>query len=85
MLASQYHFDANRVTVTQVTANLGAMAGGTLCGYYSQVVGRRFMMLILCFIGGALLYPYTFVSGNGILAAAFFEQFCVQGIFGVVP
>lgn len=85
MLENQYQFDSNRVTVTQVVANLGAMAGGTICGYYSQVVGRRFMMFILSIVGGALLYPYTFVSNNGILAAAFFEQFCVQGIFGVVP
>ena len=85
MLQNQYQFDANRVTVTQVVANLGAMTGGTLCGYSSQAIGRRFTMFVLCIIGGALLYPYSFVSSNAILAAAFFEQFCVQGIFGVVP
>lgn len=85
MLENQYQFDANRVTVTQVVANLGAMAGGTIMGYTSQIVGRRFTMLVLTVIGGALLYPYTFVSSSAILAAAFFEQFCVQGIWGVVP
>ncbi|KAF2102784.1 MFS general substrate transporter [Rhizodiscina lignyota] len=85
MLSNQYQFSANRVTVTQVVANLGAMMGGTTGGFMSQIVGRRFTILVLCIIGGALLYPYTFVSNNGILAAAFFEQFCVQGIFGVVP
>lgn len=53
-------------------------------------------------IGGALLYPYSFVGNKryfhprhilnnrmtllySIMAAAFFEQFCVQGAWGVVP
>lgn len=39
----------------------------------------------MCVIGGALLYPYTFVSSNAIIAAAFFQQFCVQGAWGVIP
>jgi len=30
-------------------------------------------------------YPYTFVSNKSISAAAFFEQFCVQGAWGVIP
>lgn len=53
-------------------------------------------------VGGALLYPYSFVGNKGyvdqshvlshqitfpysVMAAAFFEQFCVQGAWGVVP
>jgi SHS family lactate transporter-like MFS transporter len=36
-------------------------------------------------LGGALLYPYCFVSDTKIIAAAFFEQFCVQGAWGVIP
>lgn len=39
----------------------------------------------MCFIGGALLYPYTFTSSTKVIAAAFFEQFCVQGAWGVIP
>ncbi len=85
MLSNQYDFSANRSTVVLVMANLGAMIGGTFCGYMSQIFGRRFVML-LCFIGGAgVLWPYTFVSNNGIIAAAFFEYFCVQGAWGVIP
>ncbi|KAK5074880.1 Carboxylic acid transporter [Lithohypha guttulata] len=85
MLTNQYRFSANRVTVTQVVANLGAMTGGTLVGYTSQAVGRRLSIIVICIIGGALLYPYTFTSSNAVIAAAFFEQFCVQGAWGVIP
>ncbi|KZF23323.1 carboxylic acid transporter protein-like protein [Xylona heveae TC161] len=85
MLTNQYNFSANAVTVTQVVANLGAMAGGTTIGYSSQIFGRRFSIIFICVIGGALLYPYTFVSNKGVIAAAFFQQFCVQGAWGVIP
>ncbi|KAI9816275.1 MAG: hypothetical protein M1827_001877 [Pycnora praestabilis] len=85
MLQNQYNFSANAVTVTQVVANLGAMTGGTVIGYCSQIFGRRFSIIFISIIGGALLYPYTFVGNKGVIAAAFFEQFCVQGAWGVIP
>ncbi|KAI9770896.1 MAG: hypothetical protein M1840_002600 [Geoglossum simile] len=85
MLRNQYKFSPNRVTVTQVVANLGALMGGTTVGYCSQIFGRRFSIVFICIIGGALLYPYTYTSSNAVIAAAFFEQFCVQGAWGVIP
>lgn len=85
MLSNQYKFSADAVTVTQVVANLGAMIGGTLVGYSSQIFGRRFCIIVMCVIGGALLYPYTYTSSKAVIAAAFFEQFCVQGAWGVIP
>lgn len=85
MLKSQYNFSANQVTVTQVVANLGAMAGGTIVGYSSSIFGRRISIIVMCVVGGALLYPYTFTSSEAVIAAAFFEQFCVQGAWGVIP
>ncbi|KAF2435520.1 carboxylic acid transporter protein-like protein [Tothia fuscella] len=85
MLTNQYNFGPNAVTVTQVVANLGAMTGGTVIGYCSQIFGRRFSIIFISIIGGALLYPYTFVKTESIMAAAFFEQFCVQGAWGVIP
>lgn len=85
MLSNQFNFSANAVTVTQVVANLGAMLGGTVVGYASQIYGRRLTIVVMCVIGGALLYPYTFVTNKGVIAAAFFEQFCVQGAWGVIP
>ena len=85
MLQSQFGFSANQVTITQVVANLGAMLGGTVVGFCSQIFGRRISIIMMCFIGGALLYPYTFVTSDAVIAAAFFEQFCVQGAWGVIP
>lgn len=85
MLKNQYSFSPDAVTVTQVVANLGAMTGGTVIGYCSQIFGRRFSIIFISIIGGALLYPYTFTSSKAVIAAAFFEQFCVQGAWGVIP
>lgn len=85
MLRSQYKFSADAVTITQVVSNLGAMCGGTVVGYLSQSVGRRISIIVMSIIGGALLYPYTYIDNERIAAAAFFEQFCVQGAWGVVP
>ena len=85
LLSDQYGFDPDMVTITQVVANLGAILGGSLVGYLSQNFGRRLSILVCCVIGGALLYPYTFTSTSKIMAAAFFEQFCVQGAWGVIP
>lgn len=38
MLKNQFNFSADAVTVTQVLANLGAMLGGTLCGWAAHYV-----------------------------------------------
>jgi len=85
MLENQYKFSANAITVTQVVANLGAMTGGTVIGYSSQIIGRRFSIIFMALVGAALMYPYTFTSSHAVAAAAFFEQFCVQGAWGVIP
>jgi SHS family lactate transporter-like MFS transporter len=85
LLKNQYGFSATQVTVTQIVANLGAMTGGTTIGYLSQMFGRRFSIIVICIIGGALLYPYSFIGDNSVIAAAFFQQFCVQGAWGVIP
>ncbi|KAF2722950.1 MFS transporter [Polychaeton citri CBS 116435] len=85
MLQNQYNFSADGVTITQVVANLGAICGGTFVGYMSQTFGRRLSIIVACVVGGALLYPYTFVDNERVAAAAFFEQFCVQGAWGVIP
>ncbi|KAI9163846.1 Carboxylic acid transporter protein [Paramyrothecium foliicola] len=85
MLENQLGFSSTQVTVTQVVANLGAMLGGTVVGFCSQSVGRRFSIIVCCIGGGALLYPYTFVHSEAIIAGAFFQQFFVQGAWGVIP
>ncbi|PVG04880.1 MFS general substrate transporter [Serendipita vermifera] len=86
MLQNQLQFSADAVTVTQVIANLGAITGGTIVGYCSEFFGRRLSIISsMCILGGALLYPYGFLKDERIAAVAFFEQFAVQGAWGVVP
>jgi MFS transporter, SHS family, lactate transporter len=85
MLTNQYGFSPNEVTVTQVVANVGAIFGGTIVGYCSQIFGRRLSIIVMCVVGGALVYPYGFTGNKSIIAPAFFEQFCVQGAWGVIP
>jgi SHS family lactate transporter-like MFS transporter len=80
MLENQYGFSANAVTVTQVVANLGAMTGGTIIGYLSQMLGRRFSIIMASIVGGALIYPYGFTGSERVIAPAFFEQAMVQGV-----
>jgi SHS family lactate transporter-like MFS transporter len=85
MLQDQLKFSPNQVTVTQVVANLGAMAGGTIIGYFSQMFGRRLSILVACLGASALLYPYCFTKTEAVIAAAFWEQFFIQGAWGVIP
>lgn len=85
MLLNQYQFSANNLTIVQIVANIGAMAGAMTVGYLSEIFGRRLTIMVSCFIGGCLLYPYTFVSTTAVAASAFFLQFFMQGAFGVVP
>jgi SHS family lactate transporter-like MFS transporter len=85
MLQNQLQFSADAVTVTQVVANLGALTGGTIVGYCSEFFGRRLSILVMCVLGAALLYPYGFLKDERIIAPAFFEQFAVQGAWGVIP
>jgi hypothetical protein len=68
MLSNQYNFTATDVTITQVVANIGAMTGGTVVGYCSQIFGRRFSIIFVSVIGGALLYPYTFVGDKSVVS-----------------
>ncbi|KAK4172441.1 putative carboxylic acid transporter protein [Triangularia setosa] len=90
LLDTQFLFSRDQGTIIQVIANVGAMLGGMTIGFMSQFAGRRLSILVMCALGGALLYPYTStdIANQGwgrIAAAAFWEQFAVQGAWGVVP
>ncbi|KAK4696157.1 MFS transporter, SHS family, lactate transporter, partial [Lecanoromycetidae sp. Uapishka_2] len=85
LLQTQYDYSANAVTVTQVVANLGAFSGGITMGYLSEIFGRRLTILTSCTMAGALVYPYGFISSKKVIAVAFFEQFFIEGVLGVVP
>lgn len=54
-------------------------------GYLSEIFGRRFTILVSCTLAGALVYPYGFISSEKVMAVAFFEQFFIEGVLGIVP
>jgi MFS transporter, SHS family, lactate transporter len=85
MLRNQLEFSPDAVTITMCILNLGGFCGGLTVGWLSNVFGRRFTLLVTFVMAGALLYPYGFVSTRAVAAAAFFEQFFIQGAMGVVP
>jgi len=85
LLTVQYSFSEDRSTVTNCIANIGAMFGGIIMGHASSIFGRRFIIIICCIAGGALIYPWAFIKSSAINVGAFFLQFCVQGAWGAVP
>ncbi|CAN3364148.1 carboxylic acid transporter protein homolog [Diutina catenulata] len=85
LLTKQYEYSPDRSTVTNAVANLGAIAGGFIFGHLSNFFGRRLIIIIASIVGGACIYPWAFIQGNGINAGAFFLQFGVQGAWGVIP
>ncbi|ODV95190.1 hypothetical protein PACTADRAFT_42788 [Pachysolen tannophilus NRRL Y-2460] len=85
LLDVQLGFSTDASTVTNSVANLGAFTGGIFIGYISEFIGRRLSIIICCILGGAMIYPWAFLTGSGINAGCFFLQFMVQGAWGVIP
>lgn len=85
LLTVRYDFSENATTVTNCLANIGAIIGGVFIGHISNFIGRRLSIIICCFLGGCMIYPWAFIGNSAINAGAFFIQFFVQGSFGVVP
>ncbi|CAG8638406.1 23409_t:CDS:2, partial [Dentiscutata erythropus] len=74
------------ITITTIIANIGSIIGGTTCGYLSQYVGRRKMVITAMIFAGAFL-PLIAIPINKSLVTfgAFVVYFFVQGAFGIVP
>ena len=84
-LESSLHFSKTKVTITTVVSNCGAIIGGMSVGYFSSFFGRRLSILVVLIVGACLIPAYLLPHDEKILAGAFFQQMCVQGVWGVVP
>ncbi len=91
-LQAQLKTDVTGTTIITVIANIGAIIGGTLFGYYSQSWGRRRAIIIACCIGIIVIPIWSGLirlPGIGLFIllpiGAFLLQFMVQGAWGVVP
>src|SRR6058998_132446 len=67
-------------------SQVGALAGGVICGLYSDRLGRR-RTIALALAGAVLTIPiWAFAPGVPLLVVgAFVMQFFVQGAWGVIP
>src|SRR5689334_7117139 len=67
-------------------SQVGALAGGVMCGLYSDRLGRR-RTIALALVGAMLTIPvWAFAPGTVLLwSGAFVMQFFVQGAWGVIP
>ncbi|RLM01579.1 hypothetical protein CFD26_108908 [Aspergillus turcosus] len=75
--------DASRATIV---GQVGAVVGGTICGYYSQFLGRRLTVVLACCFGLAIIPLWSLPTAWGPLAAGnFFLQSAVNGAWGVMP
>jgi MFS transporter, SHS family, lactate transporter len=85
-LQLQRHYDPRITAIISAISMLGAIIGGTLMGFYSDLVGRRRAM-ITSVLGAFLIIPlWVFSPGIALTAAgAFLMQFMVQGAWGVIP
>jgi SHS family lactate transporter-like MFS transporter len=91
-LQGQLHIGVAGTTIISAIANVGAIIGGTLFGYYSQNWGRRRAIIIACIIGIIMIPLWCGllkIPGISLLITlplgAFLLQFMVQGAWGVVP
>ncbi|CAI5759550.1 unnamed protein product [Candida verbasci] len=72
----------DKVTVINVCANLGALAGGIVISHASNFIGRRTAAICGNIIAGAFIYPWAF---KPMWVTAFFMQFGIQGSWSIVP
>lgn len=79
-------FSAGMVSLVTIVANLGALTGGIVFGWVSDILGRKRAM-VSALLGAALLIPLWIYapSAGWVMLGGFLMQFMVQGAWGVVP
>jgi SHS family lactate transporter-like MFS transporter len=91
-LQAQLKLGVASTSIITIVANIGAIIGGILFGFYSQRWGRRRAIIIACALGIVMIPLWTGfvrIPGLGLLTSiaigAFLLQFMVQGAWGVIP
>jgi SHS family lactate transporter-like MFS transporter len=85
-LQKQHHFDTHTVSLVSIVANVGAIAGGLLFGWWSERIGRVNAITIGALLALPAIPLWAFSSTPVMLAVgAFVMQVAVQGAWGVIP
>ena len=85
-LQQQKHFSPHQTAAITMVSMVGAILGGLLFGYLSDLYGRKKMM-VTAVVLAIVLIPLWLMAGGSVLIAlgAFGMQFMVQGAWGVIP
>lgn len=85
-LQQQIHYSPHKTAIITMISMIGAILGGLLFGYVSDLWGRKKMM-IWAVIFGIILIPLWLNAGSiaVIILGAFGMQFMVQGAWGIIP
>ena len=82
---SRARIDGAHLSVTAISM-VGAILGGTLFGWLSDLFGRRRSMIIALLLATAVVPLWAFAPSLPLLiTGAFLMQFLVQGAWGVIP
>jgi SHS family lactate transporter-like MFS transporter len=85
-LLASVGYAKTRIADITMLAGIGAILGGLVFGYYSDLAGRRKAMMI-AMVCGLMVVP-LWIAGHSpwsILVGVFLMQFFVQGAWGVIP
>jgi MFS transporter, SHS family, lactate transporter len=85
-LKSARNFSIGSASYIAIIYNVGAIIGGILFGYMSEIWGRRRTMISALFVAVAAIPLWAF--GSSLLAltlGAFVMQMGVQGAWGIIP
>lgn len=85
-LERQWGFSVARKNEISAVSMVGAILGGTLCGYISDRVGRRKTMIWALLLAVVAIPLWAFAPSVPLLfLGGFIMQALVQGAWGVVP
>jgi SHS family lactate transporter-like MFS transporter len=85
-LQKQHKLDPATVSLITIVANIGAIVGGLVFGYFSERIGRVNAITIAALIALPALPLWAYSSTPFLLAVgAFVMQISVQGAWGVIP
>jgi len=85
-LLGTFGYAKDRIADITILSMIGAILGGLVFGYYSDIRGRR-RSIITAILCALVVVPFWISGGSPLVAIAgvFLMQFFVQGAWGVIP